>query len=126
MIATEKEAEELQAVKQAKFPAQAPNGPFAAATLAAGIGCALYGAAVLAASASPAFKNLMNWWNPAGPLVGKTSVGVIAWLVAWGLLHFIWRSREVQLSKVWKISLVLLAIGFALTFPPVFEAFEAH
>jgi lysylphosphatidylglycerol synthetase-like protein (DUF2156 family) len=102
------------------------NGPFAAMVLAAGIGSSIFGMAVVLASASPTVKNFLNWWNPAGPLVGKTSFGVLAWLFSWAILHFLWRERELPLKKVWVCSLILISIGFVLTFPPAFEWFEKH
>jgi len=62
--------------------------------------------------------------SPAGPLTGKTGVGVIAWLVSWIVLHTLWKDEDVALVRVLVVSLVLLALGLVLTFPPVFEAFE--
>jgi hypothetical protein len=104
----------------------APIGPAAAAILAAGIGCLALGLIVPLAEAIPALKSALNWWNPAGPLVGKTLVPVLIWLVAWVGLHLAWQEREVDFGKIWKLTLVLIAIGFIGTFPPVFEAFTAH
>jgi hypothetical protein len=101
-----------------------PSGPAAAAILAASAGCAVIGIAVVLATASVDVKKWMNWWDPAGPLTGKTGVGVIAWILAWVILHFMWRHKEISLAKVWTVSLILLIIGFAGTFPTIFEAFE--
>jgi hypothetical protein len=103
-----------------------PLGPAAAAILAAGIGCLVLGLIVPISEAIPALKSALNWWNPAGPLVGKTTVPVLVWLVAWAALHARWKDREVDFGKVWKLSLAFIAVGFIGTFPPVFEAFTAH
>jgi hypothetical protein len=101
-------------------------GPAAAAILAAGIGCLVLGLIVPLSEAIPALRNALNWWNPAGPLIGKTTVSVIIWLVAWGVLHMRWQAREVDFGMVWKLSLLFIAVGFIGTFPPVFEAFTPH
>jgi hypothetical protein len=71
-------------------------------------------------------KEAMNWWNPAGPLTGKTGVGVIAWLVSWFLLYVLWRKKELPFRGIWILSLLLIALGWIGTFPPVFEAFSGH
>lgn len=103
-----------------------PSGPGAAIVLSAGIGSAVYGLAVVGASASPSIQQALNWWAPGGPLVGKTSVGVIAWLASWLVLHLLWRRKELPFGKVWAVALTLIVLGFVLTFPPVFEAFAKH
>ena len=103
-----------------------PNGAAAAMVLSAGIGGAIYGVAIVLATISAGIKNLLSWWDPAGPLTGKTGVGVIAWLVAWAILHWIWKDRELAFRRVWIATLVLLVIAFALSFPPVYDAFAPH
>ena len=107
-------------------PQARPSGPAMAVLLSAGIGCFAIGLATVLASASPAIKNTLNWWNPAGPLTGKTGVGVIAWVLAWGALHLVWRKKEITYGRIWAITLALVILGWVLTFPPVFEAFERH
>ncbi|MBI4612667.1 MAG: hypothetical protein HY720_03565 [Planctomycetes bacterium] len=102
------------------------NGPAAAIVLSAGIGSATLGIAVVLSTASESVKNLLNWWNPTGPLAGKTSVGVIAWIVSWAILHSVWRRREVAFRRLWIVAAALVALGFAGTFPPIFEAFAPH
>lgn len=101
-----------------------PGGAGAAVTFSAAIGVFALGLATVLATASPAVKNALNWWNPAGPLAGKSGVGVLAWLVSWPIFHALWSGKEVRFQKVWILSLILLALGFVMTFPPVFEAFE--
>ena len=44
-------------------------------------------------------RNALNRWNPAGPLTGKTGVGVIAWLISWVLLNTLWKGREYDPRK---------------------------
>jgi hypothetical protein len=66
----------------------------------------------------------LNWWNPAGPLTGKTDVGVIAWLISWALLNTVWKGKDYDLGKAFIITLIGVTLGVILTFPPVSEAFE--
>lgn len=109
-------------------PVETPmlNGAAMAAILAAAIGCAVLGLIIPLSEAIVPLKNALNWWNPGGPLVGKTSVSVIAYFVSWFVLHRMWKDRDIEFGGIWKISLILLAIGFIGTFPPVFEMFTAH
>lgn len=101
-----------------------PNGPAAAAILSAGVGSATIGLMTTGAVISAGLKSALNWWSPAGPLTGKTSVGVVAWLVTWIVLHVLWKDKDVPLVRVLVVMLVLLVLGVLLTFPPVFEALE--
>ena len=103
-----------------------PNGAAVAAILAAAIGCAVLGLIIPLAEAIVPLKNALNWWNPAGPLVGKTTVPVIVYFVSWFFMHRAWKDRDVAFDTIWKVSLVLLAIGFIGTFPLFFELFTAH
>lgn len=100
-----------------------PNGPAAAAILASGIGSMALGLFTTLAEASGAVKTTLNFYNPAGPLSGKTTVAVIVWLVAWGILHGLWKSEEVNFRKVFTAALILIGLGLLGTFPPFFEAF---
>jgi hypothetical protein len=99
------------------------DGPAAAAVMAAGIGVVVTGLLTTLAEASSALRAALVWSNAAGPLTGKTGYGVVAWLVAWLLLHFMWRDKEVNFGRIYVISMVLIGLGWILTFPPVFEAF---
>lgn len=100
-----------------------PNGPAAAAILASGIGSMALGLFTTLAEASVAVKTTLNFYNPAGPLSGKTTVAVIVWLVAWRILHGLWKSEEVKFRKVFTAALILIGLGLLGTFPPFFEAF---
>jgi len=100
------------------------TGPAAAAMIAGGIGTLTIGLLTTGAVLSAALKGILNWWNPAGPLVGKTGLGILAWLLSWVLLHTAWKNRDSDLGKAFTITLVLVGLGVLLTFPPIFEAFE--
>jgi len=100
-----------------------PNGAAAAAFVASGIGCLMIGLLTTLAEASAGIKAALNLYNPVGPLSGKTIGGVVVWLIAWIVLHYMWKDKEVDLRRMYIVTLVLLAIGFLLTFPPIFAAF---
>lgn len=100
-----------------------PNGAAVAAILAAAIGCAVLGLIIPLSEAIIPLKNVLNWWSPGGPLVGKTSVSVIAYFVSWAVLHQMWKDRDIAFATIWKASLVMIAIGLIGTFPLFFELF---
>lgn len=102
------------------------DGAALAAVLSAGIGCAAIGLATILTEASGTVKEALKWWDPAGPLTGKTGTGVIVWLLSWIFLHILWRKRELAFQKIWFLTLLLIAMGWIGTFPPVFEMFAAH
>jgi hypothetical protein len=97
------------------------NGPSAAAILAAGIGLAVLGIVSALAEAIAAWSAVLVWSKPVGALSGKTILGIAAWLVSWLIFGLLWKDREVSLRPVLILSVVLLAAGLLLTFPPVFE-----
>ena len=100
------------------------NGVISAAFLSSGIGCLVIGIMTTGAVLSSNLKNVLNWWNPAGPLSGKTGVGIIAWLISWVILHYLWKDKETDFTKIFTTALILIGIGLFLTFPPVFESLE--
>lgn len=102
------------------------DGAALAAVFSAGLGCAVIGLLTVLATASVAVKDALNWWSPAGPLSGKTGVGVIIWLVSWLILHKLWHTKELPFRGIWITALAMIALGWIGTFPPVFEAFSGH
>lgn len=101
-----------------------PNGPVAAAFLAGGIGVFVLGLLTTGAAAFEGVANALRWSTPVGPLSGKSGGAVIVWLVAWVILGSIFRRREVAFRSIYRWTLILVAVGLLLTFPPFFEAFE--
>ena len=99
------------------------NGPAAAAILASGIGSLALGVFTTLAQAIALVKDALNLYNPAGPLSGKTTVAVVFWLVAWAVFHSLWRNQQVDFTKVYIATLIMIALGLLGTFPPFFEAF---
>jgi hypothetical protein len=100
-----------------------PKGSGAAAILAAGIGSFMVALLAIAADKSAFLKNLFIFYKPTGPLSGVTTVAILVWLIAWGILEWRWRNRTVALGRINAIALVLLGLSLLLTFPPVAELF---
>lgn len=108
----------MTAVTEPSAPAVvAPNGAAMAAVLSSGLGSAALGAVVLLNEAklftAPAL------YGPAGGVTARTTVAVIAWLLAWGVLHARWRSRDVAPGPVFAVTVLLVVLGILGTFPPV-------
>jgi len=108
-----------------------PNGPVAAAFIAAGIGSLVLGLMVVLAEASSDINAALDFarnyglGSGVGPLSGKVLVATTAFLLSWVVLHLVLRKKEVNFSVAFIVALVLVGAGFLLTFPPVFLAFEA-
>jgi hypothetical protein len=95
-----------------------PNGAGVAALFAAGLGAFTLAVVAIVADHSPAFKKLMIFYTPTGPLSGVTTIAIAIWLVSWVILDATWKRSEVA---GWRVTagLVLIAISFVLMFPPV-------
>jgi hypothetical protein len=105
--------------------ADKPEGPIAAAIVAGGVGAAALGLFTTLAEASTDIKDWLNWNDDVGPLSGKTIMAVIVWLVAWAILHAIYRGRPYETRRAFTIALVLVGLGVLGTFPTFFLAFTA-
>jgi len=101
-----------------------PNGPVAAAFLAAGVGSFAMGLLTTGAAASAGVANALRWSAAVGPLAGKSALAVIIWLAAWAVLGRRWRGRELPFTAIYRWTLLLVALGLLLTFPPFFDLFE--
>jgi hypothetical protein len=97
-----------------------------AAIVAAGIGCAALGVLTSLAELSPGVRTLLNFYDPVGPLSGKTSVAVLIWLGAWAGLAYAWRISPPIRKTALIATFVLIGVGFVGTFPPFFELFTPH
>ena len=105
--------------------ADKPEGPIAAAIVASGVGAAALGLFTTLAEASTDIKDWLNWNDDVGPLSGKTIMAVIVWLVAWAILHAIYRGKPYETRRAFTIALVLVGLGVLGTFPTFFQAFTA-
>lgn len=103
-----------------------PNGPGAAAILAAGIGSLTLGLLALAGDASDAVGQALNLWNPSGTLSGVSTGAIMVWLIAWFALARRWASRNVGVRWVNGVALVMLVAGLLLTFPPFMDLLQGR
>lgn len=100
-----------------------PSGVAAAAFLAAGIGTFVLGLVTFLAGVVSGFAQILNFYPPAGPLSGKTTLSVLIWLAAWGILHRMWGKQEVHLPRILVATFLLIGLGLLFMFPPFFELF---
>lgn len=115
-------APELAALKLA----DKPDGPAAAAMVAAGIGIFVLGLLTSVAhgwSALSGFLADFQGSRGVGALAGKSTVSVMAFFISWGVLHMMWRDKEVNIKRMFNIGLVLGLLGALGTFPTFFELF---
>jgi hypothetical protein len=114
---------------QTQTPQTKPNGPVAAAFIAAGIASFTLGLFVVLNDAFTGISSFLKFdanyglGKGVGPLSGKVVLAIVAFLVSWVVLHFVLRGKEVRFARALTVALVLVAAGFLLTFPPVFEIF---
>ncbi len=106
-----------------------PSGPVAAVFVAAGIAALVLGLFVTLNEMSPDISNFLKFdasfgiGKGVGPLSGKVTLAVVAFVISWIALHVTWRGKEVNFRNAFIASLVLVGLGFALTFPPIFKLF---
>jgi hypothetical protein len=104
-----------------------PNGPVAAAFVAAGIAALVLGIFVTLNEFSPDVSKFLKFdanfgiGKGVGPLSGKIGMAIIAYVISWVALHLMWRGKELNFARVLLVSLILVGLGFALTFPPIFK-----
>jgi len=104
-----------------------PTGSAWATILAAGIGCFAFGVLVDLAELSKSISAKLNIYNPAGDLSGKSTLAVIIWLAAWGILHARWKGRTIQSTgRVTAITICLILLAIVATFPPFIDLFAAN
>lgn len=100
-----------------------PEGPIAAAVIASGVGVLALGLLTTLSEMSATIKDLLNLYDPVGPLSGKTVYAVVIWLVTWAVLHRVYRDRGFEARKTLTFALIGIALGTVGTFPIFFEAF---
>ena len=97
--------------------AVAANGVALAAFLAAGIGAFAMGLVVILNELDVLAPPTLH--AGAGGVSGRTTLAAAIWLVAWAVLHRRWRDRWIEPRRVGTATLLLVALGLVLTFPPV-------
>jgi hypothetical protein len=99
---------------------------FTAATLiGGGFGVALFGVITFISERWVSTQPGLTLTTSVGPLSGKVVYSIIGWLVGWGILAMILRSRNVSENLTYRITGILVAIGFVLTFPPIWKLLGA-
>jgi hypothetical protein len=101
--------------------ATATNGAAMAATLAAGLGALAIGIFVILNEAG--IYGAPSLYGPAGGVSGRTTFAVAVWLIAWGVLHWRWKDRDVDAGRVVTACLVSVGVALLLTFPPMWDVF---
>jgi hypothetical protein len=94
-----------------------PNGAAMAAFLGAAIGAFALGLIVLLNEMG--VFTAPTLYGPAGGVSGRTTLAVVAWLLAWAVLHVRWREREVAARPVGIAATLLIALSMLATLPPV-------
>jgi hypothetical protein len=103
-----------------------PDGPGAAAMLAAGIGIFVTGLFTVLSEASVPIHDWLDsldFGRGVGPLAGKTILGTLSFFASWIVLGIAWRTKDLDLRRWFWIAVALGVVGAALMFPPVFQAF---
>ena len=104
-------------------PQNPSNGPVAAAVLSCGLGCFFLGVLAVAADGSKSLAAALNFYNPAGPLSGVTTVAIALWIICWAILAARWKNKNLAFGKVSEFAFAFLALGLLLTFPPFGDLF---
>ncbi len=110
---------------EAEYPDK-PEGPISAAIIAGGIGALVLGILTTLAEMSESIKDFLNFYDPVGPLAGKTTYAVVVWLISWIVLHVMYKDKAIESRKALTVALILLALGVLGTFPIFFQAFAAE
>jgi hypothetical protein len=103
-----------------------PDGPGAAAILAAGIGIFVLGLLTTLNEMSEGIHSFLDAFDGdggVGPLSGKTILASAAFFVSWAILWGLWRHKDIDIKRAFWIGLGLGVAGTVLMFPPVFQAF---
>src|SRR5258708_18970507 len=75
-------------------PREALSNGRAAAMLAAGIGSLVFGLLTILVQVSPAVRNALQFYQPAGQITGLTTLSVAAWLISWYILFRLLKERQ--------------------------------
>jgi hypothetical protein len=99
-----------------------PNGAAWAALLAASIGALGFGIVTDISECSAGASKALLWYRPAGSLSGVAGVAILIWVVLWGVLHALWRTRRIKKPGIlMAITLAIAGAAIVTTFPPFYE-----
>ena len=103
-------------------PVRGPaNGAALAAILGAGIGSLAVGLFVILNEAG--LYAAPGLYAPAGGVSGRMTFATVVWAASWAILHYRWNGRDIAPRAVFVLTLILIAVGLVLTFPPVWSIF---
>ncbi|HEX6580957.1 MAG TPA: hypothetical protein VF195_08810 [Actinomycetota bacterium] len=103
-----------------------PDGPGAAAMMAAGIGIFVTGLFTVLSEASVPIHDWLeslDFGRGVGPLAGKTILGTVGFFASWIVLGMAWRTKDIDLRRWFWIALAVGVVGALLLLPQVFQAF---
>jgi hypothetical protein len=111
-----------------------PSGAAVAALMAAMFGMLALAVVNVFTAASKGFNTWVHdvgkLWMPGaagiGPYSGKETISLVIWLVAWVVLHYALRERELRLSTWLLVFLAGVGVATTLIWPPVFEYLAGH
>jgi len=98
------------------------TGVMIAAVFAAWMGLMALAIANIASDVSTDFSNSLKLNAGIGPYSGKEVIWLTVWFVAWPVLHFVLRNRDMDLRKWFGVFLVGMLVAVLLMWPPFFEA----
>lgn len=105
---------------KAEETVSAVDAAVGSAFIASGIGSLVLGLLVVLNEISKPLSDSLKLVGPVGPLSGKTTWAVVAYILSWVILHFS-IGKNIKLSTAFNVTLVLVGLGLLLTFPPAFE-----
>jgi hypothetical protein len=125
IIMTTKTADMERSQSQSEVTTEitAADRAMGASMIASGIGSLVLGIAIVLSEVNADIKTFLTWNSGVGPLSGKTGVAVIAFLLSWVILHYAFQRKAISLTTAFIATVVLVALGLLLTFPPVFMSF---
>ncbi len=114
-----------KAVEKAAGYVSAADRVMNAAMIASGIGSAVLGLMVVGAEVNAGLKAFLTWDKGVGPLADKAGIAVIAFLISWAVMHVAFQKQSPKLMTALWITIGLLIVGVALTFPPIYMGVAA-
>lgn len=100
-----------------------PNGGAAAALLAAGIGCFTLGVLSVLANVFGPFSDALKLYGLGDDISGISTLMILVWLISWLILHQLWKKRQVNFTRIFVFTLILIALALLCTFPPFAKLF---
>ncbi len=113
-----------QPAAQAETSRHKPDGPLAAAVLAAGLAIFTLGAVTTLAEANASLSAALTWSQRVGALSGESIVEIVVFTVAWSVLGlFLWK-RDGVLRPAVITFIVVAVLGYIGTCPTFFHLFS--